>query len=369
MMMMKKVFLYKYTFLAVLVFGQLAVTAQDFRKNKKETRYFKVGADAELKIQNKYGKIELIPWDKDSIKFEVSIDVRAKKEDKANEIINDIVIEYDSYQSYVESKTTFTSQDSFWGGMKDKTNSIFSGDNKTQIDYTVYIPRSIRLTLENKYGDIFMEDHSEPVSISLSNGDLRAKNLLGLTTIKLEFAYANIKQIEKGNINMDHRSELILDVANDLKIESKSSRVTIKEVKKLDLKSYRDKLIIGEVDELVADNAYTFLDINSLGESVSVTAKYGNINIGELGDEVSTMNITAEDTDIEIKKPESRSITIEAVYSEKAGLFFPSELVNKKTIMEDEEKKLVKTVGMVGEDFASPIKLTITLPSGNLRIR
>lgn len=369
MMMMKKVFLYRYILLGVLVLGHLAVEAQDFRKSKKETRSFKVGADAELNIQNKYGKIELIAWEKDSIRFEVNIDVRAKKEDKANAIINDIVIDFDSYQSYVESKTTFTSQDSFWGGMKDKTNSMFSGDNKTQIDYTVYIPSNIRLTLENKYGDIFIGDHSEPLTISLSNGDLRAKNLLGLTTIKLEFAYANIKQIEKGNINMDHRSELILDVANDLKIESRSSRVSIKEVKNLTLKSHRDKFIIDNVDILDADNAYTFLDINSLGQSVSVNAKYGNINIGELGVNVKKMNINAEDTDIEIKKPESRSITIEAVYSEKAGLYFPSELVNKKTTMEDEEKKLVRTVGMVGDDFASPIKLTITLPSGNLRIR
>ena len=253
--------------------------------------------------------------------------------------------------------------------MKDKTNSIFSGDNKTQIDYTVYIPSNVRLTLENKYGDIFMGDHSETVSISLSNGDLRAKNLLGLTTIMLEFAYANIKQIEKGSINMDHRSELILDIANDIKIESRSSRVSIKEVKSLNLKSHRDKFNIDKVDVLGADNAYTFLDINSLGQTLTVNAKYGNIIIGELASNVKKMNINAEDTDIEIKKPESRSITIEAVYSEKAGLYFPSELVNKKTTMEDEEKKLVRTVGMVGDDFASPIKLTITLPSGNLRIR
>lgn len=366
---MKKVFLYKNILLVVLVFGQLAVTAQDFRKSKKVTRSFKVGADAELKILNKYGKIELITWDKDSIKFEVKIDVRAKKEDKALAIIDDVVIQYDSYQSYVESKTTFTSQGSFWGGMKDKTSGVFSGDNKTQIDYTVYIPRRVRLTLENKYGDIFMGDHSGSVSISLSNGDLRAKNLLGLTTIKLEFAYANIKQIGKGNINMDHRSELILDVANDLKIESRSSRISIKNVKSLDVNSYRDKINIGKLDDLVADNAYTFLEMNTLGKSLFVNAKYGNINIGELGGNVEKINITAEDTDIEINKPETRSIAIEAIYSEKAGLYFPSELVNKKTIMEDEEKKLVKTTGMVGDDSASPIELTITLPSGNLRIR
>ena len=88
MMMMKKVFLYRYILLGVLVLGHLAVEAQDFRKSKKETRSFKVGADAELNIQNKYGKIELIAWEKDSIRFEVNIDVRAKKERRQGQCYN-----------------------------------------------------------------------------------------------------------------------------------------------------------------------------------------------------------------------------------------------------------------------------------------
>jgi hypothetical protein len=37
--------------------------------------------------------------------------------------------------------------------------------------------------------------------------------------------------------------------------------------------------------------------------------------------------------------------------------------------MEDEDKKLVKTIGMVGDSFVSPIKLNITIPTGNLRIK
>jgi len=366
---MKQVILYRYILLIALTLGLSTASAQDYRKSKSVSRSFKVNADAELKILNKYGRIELIPWNKDSIKFEVNIDVRAKKEDKANSIINDIVVVFDSFQSFVESRTTFTSQENFWGDVKDKTNSIFSGDNKTQIDYTVYIPDGIHLTLENKYGDIFMENHSGTVTISLSNGDLRARNLLGPTSIKLEFAYANIKQIEKGSINMDHRSELLLDDADDLRIVSRSSRVSIKKVDKLDMKSHRDKYSLDIVDDLVADNAYTYLDIGSLSKSFSANAKYGNISIGEIGNNVKKITMRVEDTDVEIKKPESRSITIEAVYSEKAGLYFPFELINKKTSMEDDEKKLVKTIGMLGDNFSSPIKLNITIPTGNLRIR
>ena len=109
--------------------------------------------------------------------------------------------------------------------------------------------------------------------------------------------------------------------------------------------------------------------IYTLGKSLTVDAKYGSIDINALGDDVKKLDFNVEDTDISIMKPKTRSITIEAIYSESAGLFFPTELVNKKTTMEDEDKKLVKTIGMVGENFISPIKLNITIPTGNLRIK
>jgi hypothetical protein len=104
-------------------------------------------------------------------------------------------------------------------------------------------------------------------------------------------------------------------------------------------------------------------------KDILAEARYGSIDINELGSEVKKMNFNIENLDLVIYKPASKSITVEAIYSEEAGLFFPTELVNKSTTMEDEEKKLVKTIGMVGDNFNAPIKLNITMPTGNLKIK
>ena len=366
---MRQVFLYRQILVAILVITSVAASGQDYRKRRNETKSFKIDGDTELKVVNKYGRIQLIPWTKDSIRFEVSIEVRAKKEDKAISILDDIKIDIVSFQSYIESKTMLTSDGAFWGGVKDKTNSVFSGDNKTQIDYKIYLPTSVHIDIENKYGDIFMEDQVGRATIKLSNGDLRAQSFQGPTSLFLEFAYANIKKMANGNISMDHRSELRLDEADELKITSRSSRATLGTIQKLDIKSHRDKYSIEKVADLSANNNYTYLVIYTLGKSLSVDAKYGSIDINAIEGDVKKLDFNVEDTDISIMKPKTRSITIEAIYSESAGLFFPTELVNKSTKMEDEDKKLVKTIGMIGDNFVSPIQLNITIPTGNLRIK
>ena len=365
---MRKVFLYRNILLAVLLVSSFTAAGQDYRKRRSETKSFKISDDTELKVVNKYGRIQLIPWTKDSIKFEVSIEVRAKKDDKAQSTIDNIDIDFVSFQSYIESKTSFTGQGSFWGGVKDKTGNVFSGDSKTQIDYKIYLPTTVHIDIENKYGDIFMEDHLGRTTISLANGDLKARSLKGPTSIKLEFAYANIKEVNNGSISMDHRSELQLEEADELTIESRSSRVTIGTIKKLAITSHRDKYLVKNVSSLTANNNYTYLEIYSLGDYLSADARYGSIDIKVLESGVQQLNFNIENTDVDIKKPETRSITVEAIYSESAGLYFPTELLNKSTTMEDEEKKLVKTIGMVGDSFVSPIKLNITIPTGNLRI-
>jgi hypothetical protein len=367
-MMMRQVFLYRNILVALLILAGFTATGQDYRKRRNETKSFKIQEDVELRVVNKYGRIQLIPWTKDSIKFVVDIEVRAKKEAKAQSTLDNIDIEFISFQSYIESKTSFTGEGSFWGGVKEKTGSVFSGDNKTQIDYKIYLPSNVHINIENKYGDIFMEDHLGRATISLSNGDLRARSFQGPTSLTLEFAYANIKELTNGSVNMSHRSELKLEETEELKIDSRSSRITLGTVQKLEIQSYRDKYFVQNVASMTANSSYTYLEINTLGEYLSVDARYGSVDINVVESKVKRLDFNVEDTDVGIKKPETRSITIEAIYSEEAGLYFPSELVNKNTTMEDEEEKLVKTTGMVGDSFISPIKLTITIPSGNLRI-
>ena len=365
---MKLLILYKSLFVLSFLLPGISAQSQVYRKSKTTSNLFKIEKTAELTIKNKYGNVQLISWNKDSVKFDVDIEVRNKKEAKALATLDDIYIDFTSSKHFLEARTSSYSSDSFWGDVKDKTGNVFSSDNKMQINYTVYLPSTMAITIANKYGDILMDDQEGVVTITLSNGDLKAHSIMGGASIKLEFAYANIKKMNDGRLNLGYKSEITLGDAKDLQIESKSSRISIESVAKLEIKSHRDKYYINKVGALNANNSYTYLEIRSLSNYLKMDAKYGNVDIKNIGSKVTILDFNVESTDINFVKPVQRSVDFKLVYDEKAGLYFPEELQNKSTTKKDEEKKLVETTGQLGALKSNTLQVNATLIGGTIRV-
>lgn len=359
---------YKAILLVVILLTGFTASSQVYRKNKAIIKAFKVEKTTELTIKNKYGNIQFIGWNKDSVKFEVAIEVKNKKEAKATATLEDLYVDFVASKHFLEARTSSISSESFWSGIKDKTSSVFSSENKIEINYKVYLPSDMSIQVENKYGDILIDDQVGAVSITLSNGDLRAHALMGGANVNLQFAFASIKKMNDGKLNLGYQSEVRLGSANDLQIESKSSRVKIEKVNKLNVKSHRDKYHLNEVGGFIADNSYTYLEIRNLKNNLSVNAKYGNIDVLSIESTVAKLNFRVENTDISFTKPAGRSIGFNLVYDEKAGLYFPEELQNKITTKKDEEKKLVETSGVLGTKNSNTLDVKATLISGNIRV-
>jgi len=359
---------YKSILLLGFVLASFSMYGQAYRKNKNTTKSFAIEQNTELNIRNKYGRVQLINWEKDSVKFEISMEVHNKKEAKAIAIIEDIQIGFMSSKHYLESKTSFIGEDNFWSGVKDKTGNVFSSDNKISIDYKVYLPTDMAVTIENKYGDVMLDDHLGNTTVTLSNGDLKAHYLGGFTKLNLEFAYANIKKMESGQLNLGYHSELQLGSANELIIDSKSSRIKIDKADKLEIKSHRDKYSVKSVGLFKATNSYTYLEIGSLQNQLSIIAKYGDIDIKLIDNKVSSLSFEVDNTDINMVQPGVVPLSFELIYNEKAGLYFYEPLKNKETTIEDEKEKLVKTTGTLGGASPTAIKVKAYIKSGNIRV-
>ena len=365
---MKSPIQYKAIILVVLLFSGFAANSQVYRKNKSIVKAFKVEKTTELTLKNKYGNIQLLGWGKDSVKFEVAIEVKNKKEAKATATLDDLYVDFVASKHFLEARTSSISSESFWSDIKDKTSNVFSSENKIEVNYKVYLPTNMSIHIENKYGDVLIDDQLGSATITVSNGDLRAHALMGGATVNLEFAFASIKMMNDGKLNLGYQSEVRLGSANDLQIESKSSRIKIEKVNKLNVKSQRDKFHINEVGDFTGDNSYTYLEIRNLKNNLSINAKYGNIDILNIENTVSKLNFTVDNTDISFTKPVGRSIGFNIVYNEKAGLFFPEELQNKITVKKDEEEKLVETSGVLGTKNSKTLDVKATLISGNIRV-
>jgi len=365
---MNKIILYKRVILLLLLFTGLHTMGQPYKKSRSVVKSFKVGEDTEILVKNKYGNIQLIAWDKDSVRFEIQVDVSAKKESKANTNFENIDFDFVASEYYIEAKTSFAGEGSFWSDVKDKTNTVFTGENKTQIDYKIYLPSTSPIEIENKYGNIFATDHYGSISIVLSNGDIKAHAFYGKTSIDLKFGFAKIDLIAQGNLNLSYHSEIQLDKTDDLKIESRSSRIRIDQANRLEINSNRDKYYIKDVQVINAKASYSYFEIQHLIEHITISGKYGDLDIKDLDNRVSRINFTYENTDVSINKNADQKLAIELIYDEKTGLYFSDELRNKITSKEDEEQKLVKTEGLLGDSNSPSIIIKGSMRAGSLRI-
>lgn len=366
---MKKVFQYKQLLVLVFLMTGLVTQAQDYRKSKVIEKTFELGDEAEFKIENKYGKVQIMNWDKNVISIEVEVEVRAKKESKAIDVLNEIDVNFLEFKGYYEAITVIGEEDKFWGQMKSKTNSVFSDGNKTKIDYKIYLPSTVDLDIKNKYGDLLLDDHAGDVKIVLSNGDFRGGSLDGKTNLTMEFAYATIDHLENAQIKLDHKSELEVGSANAVSIDSRSSRFRIRQAERIDIVSHRDKIRIEKAGLIKVQSAYAYIEIEELWADLSAESRYGSINIDEIYEPASDLDLNVENTNINFNLPEDRFLAVEAIYNESAGLFFPTSLRNKVSVKENEEDKLVKTTGDIGKRNGKILHLEITIVDGNLNVK
>lgn len=360
---------YRQTILFGLLVMSLALTAQPYVKTRTITKSFKVMDDTELFVKNKYGRIHLIPWEKDSVKFTIEIEVKGKKASKVNSFFATVDVDFIDSRHYIQAETSFAGKGSFWTDVKDVSRSTFSSENKAKIDYKIYLPAGLFVSLENKYGDIFVEQHDGSISINLSNGDLRCHAFNGELTLEMEFAYANIKHINKGVMKLGYHSEVQLIEAENLKIESRSSRVKINKATTLRITSSRDKYFLDNVNTLNMTASYSYLEIGSLAKSINMKAHYGSVEIKKIEPGVSDFILKVESADLAIAKAPDQLFNVEVIYDERAGLFFSETLQNKITTKEEDKEPLVKTVGVLGtKSQTKAIDLHITLISGDVRI-
>ncbi|NJK96569.1 MAG: hypothetical protein HC905_18090, partial [Bacteroidales bacterium] len=211
--------------IAGIFLGTAQAFPQNFSESKKYIHQFPLSAKTSVEINNKYGKIQLLTWNKDSVKVDIDFYISSSSLSRLNKLRQNINFDFSNSNTFVVVKTMFgKTQSNVIDEIKDFAEAIVSGSNEVRIDYTVYIPQSQTLKVTNKYGDIYADDLTGDVQLILSNGDLKANDLKGNTQIFLSFGNAFINQISKGRISAEY-ADMDIRTAGNITLESKSSKV------------------------------------------------------------------------------------------------------------------------------------------------
>jgi len=311
-----------------------AVSAQDYKSRLTKSRQFPVNRETTLEIQNKYGKIQVLSWEKDSVSIDVDVQVSESSASKLKKLKDDISIDFTGTKGYIIVKSEFKSESGRLASELKSISHTITGSNKhVEINYTVKVPAYMDIVLNNKFGDIYLDDHNGQVEITLSNGALKANRLNGNTSLSLNFADGMITGLGSSNLDMSY-SDLTLGDAGQLDLTSKSSKLSADSINVLKINSRRDKLSFQRVEYLYGESNFTEVLVYDFLRETDLAMKYGKLTIEHVMPAFSKISVKSEYTDVSLLFDEQCTFGIDILHHEKTLVKLPPEFTYAEESME-----------------------------------
>lgn len=312
------------------------------------SRSFRISSSMSVEISNKYGRVQIIPWEKDSVRFEVDMRIRARDKQKLEKLRQNIELSFTPGHSYIVAQTKFREGGSdVFKDLMDIAESYFSSANSVIINYTVYMPDYINLKIENKFGDVYFDDHDGAVTLLLSYGDLKANRFMGRSDLKINNGDADINYIKDGNTVFSYANVRIREVSM-ISVQSQSSVITIEKSGNIKLNSRRDKLYLNEVDNLSGETYFSVANVGTLNHMASLGCRYGDVIFDNIRRSFSLLNLTSELTDMSLSFERPLSFDFDLVHHQSVLFNYPGNLAHINTNVIDQEQKLFSAKGSFG---------------------
>ncbi|PIB25267.1 hypothetical protein [Maribacter sp. 4G9] len=297
-----KTLLFKYSLLLVFLFPAILLADNGGKHNGKYTKEktikkeFNVNPDALLKVDNSYGNLNITSWNENRIMIEVHIKTNGNNEEKVQEKLDEISVNFDASSSIVSAETKFNDNKNGWGWNWGRSNNV-----NMQINYTIKLPIKNSINLDNDYGSIILDRIDGHAKISCDYGRLEIGELRGRNN-QLNFDYTSnstIGFINSGEIKADY-SGFTIEKAGNLKVNADYTNVKIDQMENLDYGSDYGKMEVGDAKNVQGNGDYITIKLGSIHGNVDISSDYGSIRIEELAQDAGNVNIRSDYTGVKI---------------------------------------------------------------------
>lgn len=342
-------------FTAAALAACVLASAQSVTDSRSERASFKASLETTLEVENKYGTILIVPWNKDSVQVTADVFLEAKNSSRLRKLKNDVRISFTGNSTYILARTIIGDGSSRVAAELRTLSNTLGAKSSVEINYTIYLPDYINLVLTNKYGDIYIDDLSGDVDIDLSNGALKANSFSGSSDITLLFAKGSIRNMGTASLDLSY-AELDVNNVNQLDLISKSSELQIDTAGVIKIESRRDKLRFGEVEYLYGNSNFTDISINDFIREADCELKYGSLSIDKVLPDFTNILLESDYTDITLYFSQNSAYQLNIVYNEKAIVRLPERNADLVTRQRGEDYRLVE--GRVGQaDTSKRLKI------------
>lgn len=267
--------------IALLLFSTLLANAVGAEFSKQYRKSWPKSGVTGVQITNKFGEVKVSDMGGDSVTIKVLITIDSASESRSRELMSKIQIDLKKTGGLVTGETTI--EDNF------NVKGTFS------IDYLVNVPKDRDLTINNKYGNVVINELNAKGDFDVSYGSMTAGKMRSPAgnPVKIVVSYgkATLETVNEANIEIKY-SKLYADEINQVLLDSKYSTLNIGKIASLTLDSKYDGFNIDEIGKLKSISKYTNYKIGTLTGSLDLDTGYGSVRIDKVGPKFDKIQIT-----------------------------------------------------------------------------
>ena len=251
--------------------GNILYAQTQVKEIKKD---FQINKGDVLSMENKFGNIDILNWEKPEISISVKLSAEGRNDATAKGFLDKISIEIIKENNTVSVMTKLDNE------------SGMSKGNQLSINYTVYAPEWINLNLNNKFGNIHINEISGLVNIDLKYGDMKITRLSRgnekpFSNITLAFANGVIEQSGSLKLVLSY-SKLEVENAEILSAESKYSGINVTSCNSFICESKYDNFKFSEIRNLIGDLQFSNLRAGTISGKLELDSKYSGVKIDQV---------------------------------------------------------------------------------------
>jgi hypothetical protein len=193
----------------------------------------------------------------------------------------------------VSARTIIGNKD--WGFWKKRKRISY------KIDYTVKMPTTNNVKLDNDYGSIRLDELEGTADISCDYGKIIIGDLKGNdSSISLDYCSSStIDSMKDGDISIDY-SKLTIENATKVDLSMDYSTMKFNTVEDLNFSADYGSLTVDNVDSASGTGDYTGLKFGTVNTRLKVNTDYGSVRIKNLAEGFDYVDIDTEFASVKI---------------------------------------------------------------------
>lgn len=271
-----------------------------YTKEKKIKKEYDVNSDATLNIQNDYGNLELTTWNENRIVIEVIIKTNGDDEEKVQEKLNDITVDFSGTSNLVTARTRFSKDNGSSNWWSSWTSGGRNNVNK-EVNYIVKLPATNNVDLDNDYGGISIDVLQGRAKIDCDYGKITIGELMAEDNY-ITFDYSSgctFDYIKSAVIDADYSGYTIEEVEN-IKIDTDYTSGKIIKAKNVEYNSDYGGLEVMTVNNIKGDGDYFSLKLGDVYGNVQINADYGSIKVDTVKKGAGNIDLEGDYTGIKL---------------------------------------------------------------------